>query len=63
MLNGVIGSPCPTHHRGHIRKPFFSLKNDFEIKTDLEKEIFVEDMQKIVDTNEMLVKEMKDAQD
>jgi len=29
----------------------------------LEKEIFVEDMQKIVDTNEMLVKEMKDAQD
>jgi len=29
----------------------------------LEKEISVEDMQKIVDANEKLVKEMKDAKD
>ena len=29
----------------------------------LEKEISVEDMQKIVDTNEKLVKELKDAKD
>ena len=32
-------------------------------KTTLEKEISVEDMQKIVDANEKLVKEMKDAKD
>jgi len=29
----------------------------------LEKEVSVEDMQKIVDANEKLVKEMKDAKD
>ena len=38
MLSGFTVYPRPTYHRGHIRKPFFSLKNDFEIKTDLEKD-------------------------
>ena len=46
---------CREYFKTEDEKVFFFLR--------LEKEISVEDMQKIVDANEKLVKELKDAKD
>jgi len=47
-----------------VTKEYFQTEDEkVSFFEPLEKEISVEDMQKIVDANEKLVKELKDAQD
>ena len=50
-------------HRSLIEKEGALKKHNVYFFEPLEKEISVEDMQKIVDANEKLVKELKDAKD
>ena len=65
----MLGKELPVQG-GKEMKVIFVCKEYFETEDEkvyffepLEKEISVEDMQKVVDANEKLVKELKDAKD